>query len=397
MEHSAFGRRFGTPLTCLLAMTLIFLFASCKPKGPQQMPQMPPPEVSVITVTASPVTLTDECVAQTEAKDEVEIRSRVGGIVEKQAFEDGSRVKKGQTLFVIDQQPYIVALAQAKASLAQANASLVNSRQNLARLKPLAADQAISQQDLDAATAKELADAAAVEATKAGVHQAELNLGYTRITAPRDGNASKALVRPGSLVSANTTLLSTLYSVDPIYATTTVGEQKLPIIHAMLKAGKGPKSSPPIRILLSDGKEYPYPARINYIDPAVNPQDGTLAIRVSVQNPDRALIPGQFVRLVLPASDNLNAIRVPLQAVQEMLGIRSVLVVGKDGKAESRTIVSTARVGNDLIVDKGLAPGDVVIVEGTSKVKPGMAVKPVPMGTKPEGAPAAPSSPKKAV
>ncbi|HEY3346365.1 MAG TPA: efflux RND transporter periplasmic adaptor subunit [Nitrospirota bacterium] len=396
MEHSALRRRLGTPLTCLLAISLVFILASCKPKGPQQMPQMPPPEVSVITVTPSPVTLTEEYVAQTEAKDEVEIRSRIGGILEKQAFEDGARVKKGQLLFVIDQQPYIVALAQAKASLAQANASLVNSRQNLARLKPLAEDQAISQQDLDAATAKELADAAVVEAGKAGVRQAELNLGYATITAPRDGVASKALVRPGSLVSANATLLTTIYSVDPIYATTTVSEQKLLQLNRMLGTGKG-REAAHIKVILSDGAVYEHSAHINFMDAAINKQTGTLAVRVSMPNPKNLLLPGQFVRLVFPAIENPNAIRVPMQAVQEMQGIRSVLVVGKDGKAEPRTITSTARVDNDLIVDKGLAPGEVVIVEGTAKVKPGMAVKPVPMGAKPEGAPAKPASAKKAV
>lgn len=160
-------------------------------------PQMPPPEVSVVKVAATPVTLFEEYVAQTEAVDTVEIRARVGGILERQAFVDGASVKKGDLLFVIDQQPYITGLAQAKAAVAQAQASYVNSKQNLARVRPLLADQAVSQQDVDAAVAKEAADGATMEAAKAQVKQAELNLDYTTIRAPRDGVISKALIKPG--------------------------------------------------------------------------------------------------------------------------------------------------------------------------------------------------------
>src|SRR5688500_10318734 len=154
-------------------------------------PPAPIPEVSVIKAAATPVTLFDEYVAQTEAVDTVEIRARVSGVLERQAFEDGGRVKKGDLLFVIDQQPFITALAQAKATLAQATASFINSQQNLARVRPLAAEQSVSQQDLDAAIARERADAASVEAARAAVRQAELNLDYTTIRAPRDGVMSK--------------------------------------------------------------------------------------------------------------------------------------------------------------------------------------------------------------
>ena len=190
-------------------------------------PAPAPPEVSVVKLTAMPVTLFEEYVGQTEAVDTVEIRARVGGILERQAFEDGARVKKGDVLFVLDQQPYIAALEQAKATLAQAQAAHVNSKQNLARAQPLSAEQAISQQELDAATAKERSDAANVQAAEAQVRQGELNLGYTTIRAPRDGDMSKALIKPGGLVNASSTLLTTLYSVDPLYVNFTISEQKL--------------------------------------------------------------------------------------------------------------------------------------------------------------------------
>jgi len=177
----------------------------------------------------------EEYVGQTEAVDTVEIRARVSGILERQGFEDGARVKRGDVLFAIDPQPFIAALAQAKATLAQTQASHTNSKQNLERIRPLLADKAISQQDLDAAIAKDATDAANVEAARAQVRAAELNLEYATIHAPRDGVISKALIKPGGLVNASTTLLTTLYSVDPMYVNFTVSEQKLMQMQRQLK------------------------------------------------------------------------------------------------------------------------------------------------------------------
>ena len=199
----------------VLTLALLAL-AGCGNKNAAP-PAPPPPEVYVMKTAAEPISLTEEYVGQTEAVDTVEIRARVSGILEKQAFVDGSSVKQGDLLFVIDQQPFIAALAQAKATLAQATASHTNSKQNLERIRPLLADKAISQQDLDTAIAKEATDAANVEAARAQVKTAQLNLDYTSIAAPRAGLISKALIKPGGLVNASTTLLTTMYSVDPIY------------------------------------------------------------------------------------------------------------------------------------------------------------------------------------
>lgn len=361
----------------LIALLLLGAIGGCAQKaGPAQPP---PPEVSVVKVVTAPATVLEEYVAQTDAVDTVEIRARVGGIVERQAFVDGARVKKGDLLFVVDRQPYIVALAQAKATLAQARASAVNSRQNLARLRPLLADQAISQQDLDAAVAKDGADAASVEAAKAQVRQAELNLDYTTIRAPRDGVISKALVRAGSLVNASTTLLTTLYSIDPIYVNFTITEQKLVELQKRLKRNPGEDltKAPPFKLRLVDGNEYKYSANLNFVDAAVDAKSGTLQVRLSVPNPERSLRAGQFVRVVVPAQENPNAIRVPQKAVQELQGKRSVFVVGPDNKAAYREITANTRLGNDWLVDGGLQPGELVVVEGIQKVKPGAPVQPV--------------------
>ena len=373
-----------------LAATVLALAACSGNSGPPPAP--PPPEVGVIKTVAQPVTVYEDYVAQTEAVDTVEIRARVGGILERQAFVDGAKVKKGDLLFVIDPQPFVAALAQAKAALALAQANHVNSRQVLERIRPLLADKAISQQDLDAAVAREGVDAANTEAAKAQVKTAELNLDYATIRASRDGVISKALIKPGGLVNASTTLLTTLYSIDPIYVNFTVSEQRLLDLQKRLAGGLDAQKgkSLPYRLKLVDGSDYKFSGRLNFVDAAVDPKSGTLQVRLSVPNPNQSLRSGQFMRVVVPALENPDAIRVPQQAVQEMQGKRSVFVVDGDNKVAFREIVANTRLENDWVVEGGLKPGETVIVEGINKVRPGMPVKPVAAnaGSDGKGAPA---------
>ncbi len=380
-----------TPGLCALAAILLALAACNGKRAPPPAP--PPPEVGVIKTVAQPVTVYEEYVAQTEAVDTVEIRARVGGILERQAFVDGAKVRKGELLFVIDPQPFVAALAQAKAALALAQANHVNSRQVLERIRPLLADKAISQQDLDAAVAREGVDAANVEAAKAQVKTAELNLDYATIRASRDGVISKALIKPGGLVNASTTLLTTLYSIDPIYVNFTISEQRMLDLQKRLGGGLDAQKgkSLPYRLKLVDGSDYKFSGRLNFVDAAVDPKSGTLQVRLSVPNPGQSLRPGQFMRVVVPALENPDAIRVPQQAVQEMQGKRSVFVVDGDNKVAFREIIANTRLDNDWVVEGGLKPGETVIVEGTNKVRPGMPVKPVPAnaGGDGKGAPAA--------
>jgi membrane fusion protein (multidrug efflux system) len=366
-----------------------FLLGACSPAAP---PPPAPAEVTVMKVVAAPVTVNDQLVAQTEAVQTVEIRGRVGGIVEKQVFRDGTPVKTGDLLFVIDQRPYVAALNQAKANLAQAQANQVNSRQVLDRIKPLLQDQAVSQQDVDAAVAKAGADQANVEALQAQVKNAELNLAYTEIRAPRDGIISKALVRPGAVIKDSDTLLTTLYSVDPIYVTTTLSEtQLLELSRRYGTLTTDSRKAPAFKVLLTDGTEHPHPARLNFVDAAVDRTTDTIEIRASTANAEGLLRPGQFVRLVLPHDLPDTSIRVPQRAVQELQGTRSVLVVGADNKVEQRQVEATYRVGNDWIITKGLSPGELIVTEGSAKARPGSVVKPVAADA--NAAAAAPAAP----
>jgi membrane fusion protein (multidrug efflux system) len=359
--------------------------------GSDAKPPPPPlPEVSVIQVAPGAVTVYDEYVAQTQAPDTIEIRSQVTGLLERQSFADGARVKKGDRLYVIDQRPFEAQLAKAKANLAQAEANLINAQQNLARNARLIAQKAVSQQDYDTAVAQERASTALVDAQKALLRDAELNLEFANIRAPRDGYMSSSQVKPGALITAQQTLLNTLYSNDPMWVIFSISQDKLLQLQKRLKhpPGERPDQAPPFHIRLADGTEYTLAGRLDFVDAAIDQKSGTLQVRVSVPNPDRLLRPGLFVRLTVAAFENPNAIRIPQQAVQELQGLKSVYVVAGGDKVEPRQIVAGYRLGNDWVVDSGLAAGDRVVVEGIGRLRPGAPVKPILIPAGVGGAPA---------
>jgi membrane fusion protein, multidrug efflux system len=347
--------------------------------GKAQTPPPPAPEVSVIEVKGAPITVYDEYVAQTQAPDTIEIRAQVTGLLEKQAFADGARVRKGDLLYVIDQRPFEAQVAQAQANVAQAEANLVNAEQTLARSGRLIAQHAISQQDNDAAVAQQKASAALVDAQKALLRDAELNLEFTAIRARRDGVMSSSLVKPGALITAQQTLMSTLYSSDPMWTVFSISEDRLLELQKRLKhpPGERPDQAPPFRIRLADGSDYALPGKLNFVDAAIDQKSGTLQVRISLPNPDRLLRPGLFVRVIVPAFENPNAIRIPQRAIQELQGLKSVYVVTAGDKAEQRTVVASRRIDNDWVIDSGLTAGDRVIVDGIGKVRPGGQVRPM--------------------
>lgn len=359
-------------LALALGLAASIGLAGCKSQA--QGAVAPPPEVSVIEVSPGPAVVNNEYVAQTQAPETIEIRAQVTGLLQKQVFADGARVKKGDLLYIIDQRPFQAQRAQAIAGLAQAEANLANAKLSLARNERLIAERAVSQQDYETAVAQERAGIAVAEAQRALLRNAELNLEFATIRAPRGGFMSSSQVKPGALITAQQTLLNTLYSSDPMWVTFTISEER------MLQLQKGPRRpdpSTPFRIRLADGTDYALAGKLDFVDAAIDQKSGTLTVRVSVPNPDRLLRPGLFVRVSVPALDSPEAIRIPQQAVQELQGTKSVFVVGADGKAEARTIVATHRLGNEWVVASGLAAGDRVVVEGSGKVRPGNPVKPM--------------------
>ncbi len=365
--------------------TATLMLTACGKQGPSS-----PPAVDVSTVAVAPqaATVTEDYVAETEAVNTVEIRPRVGGVLEKQAPIEGERVRVGALLFVIDQQPYIAALAQAKAALAQSEAALVQSQRDLGRAKSLSQIDAVSQQELDAVVAKNDANRASVDAGRALVRTGELNLGYTTITSPIDGVMGRAQLRLGSLVNANSTLLTTLYQTDHMYVNFSISEQRLLTLQRQL--GRAPNQDsptpPPFRIFLADGSEYLQRPRLNFIDPAVNQRTGTLAIRLEVDNPQHLLHAGQFARVQVAATQLTDAIVLPQRSIQELQGKYYVWIVDDAGKAQQRDVQLGPRIGSGWQVQQGLKAGDVVVVDGVQRLKPGLSVNATPLANAPEAA-----------
>lgn len=361
----------------VVATTALLIFACSK--NTAQAPAAV--AVSAITVTPHPVTFPEDYVGQTEAVNAVEIRPRVGGMLEKRVPIEGEPVKAGQLLFVIDREPYIAALAQAKAALAQSQAASLQSQRDLVRVKSLSEIDAVSQQELDAAVAKNQANLASIDAAKAAVRSAELNLGYTTITSPIDGVMGRAQLREGGMVTANSTLLTTIYEIDRMYVNFSVSEQRMLSMQRQLgrAADQNSKTPPPFRIFLADGSEYPETPRLDFIDPAVDSRTGTLALRLEVDNPRQLLHAGQFARVQVAAQQDPNAIVVPQRAVQDLQGKNYVWIVDATGHAQQRDVQLGPRIGFDWKIQQGLKAGDVVIVDGIQHLKPQVPVKVSPL------------------
>jgi membrane fusion protein, multidrug efflux system len=369
------------------ALLAVLALAGCGRGGPG--PPAPQP-VATLTMRAQPTSLTQEYPAQLEASNTVEIRPQVAGILYRQAALEGAPVKRGQTLFEIDPQPYIAALAQAQAGLAQANAAAAQAERDLARARPLTALDALSEKELDAAVAADASAHSQVKAGEAAVKTAELNLGYTNIRSPIDGVMSRALVRIGGVVTGYTTLLTTVYQTDPMYANFSVGEQRM--LQVQRELGRPLDQRNPsrrdFRILLADGSEYALPAAMNFVDAAVDLRTDTLALRLTVPNPKQFLHAGQYIRVVVATAERQDALLLPQRAVQVLQDKNYVWIVDSAGAAQQRDVTMGQQQGSDWVVEQGLKPGDVVVVDGVQKLRPGMRVQAQPLAA-PAGKPTA--------
>ena len=362
----------------LAALALLAAAAACGDKAAG--PPAPQP-VATLTMRAQPTSLTQEYPAQLEASNTVEIRPQVSGILYRQAALEGTPVKRGQVLFEIDPQPYSASLAQAQAGLAQARAAEAQATRDLARAGPLTAIDALSQRELDAAVAANDSAQGLVKAAEAAVKTAELNLNYTQVRSPIDGVMSRALIRIGGVVTAYTTLLTTVYQTNPMYANFSVGEQRL--LQVQRELGRPLDQHNPsqreFRILLADGSEYELPAKMDFIDAAVDLRTDTLALRLTVPNPKQFLHAGQYVRVVVATRERPNALLLPQRAVQLLQDKNYVWIVDSAGRAQQRDVRMGQQQGSDWVVEEGLAPGDVVVVDGTQKLKSGTPVRIQPL------------------
>jgi membrane fusion protein (multidrug efflux system) len=432
----------GTGLAAL--MLLVLASSACQKdkeagKG-QAGPAPPPPTVVVAEVVQRTVPIYSEFVGRTEAQDTVEIRARVQAVLAAQHFTEGTIVKKDQVLFTLDKREYEAQRQQARAqmakaeadlSLAQDKATVETAKANLdvaraqldradtdvRRLKPLAEQRAVPQQDYDNALANQQAARAAVEsrrasvntsevnqrtstqqalaaveAAKAAITQAELNLSYCTIRSPIEGLAGKRDVAPGNLVGrGDATLLTTVSSINPIRVVLSISEAEYLRFTASVKKRDPKSGGAALELTLADGSVFPQKGRVIIADRAVDVKTGTLSLTAEFPNPDGLLRPGQFGRVRVAAEMAENAILVPQRAVQDIQGAKSVLVVGADNTVTLHTIRPGESVGDLLIVREGVQPGERVIVDGIQKARPGTKVNPsvVPAGSPPGAKPGA--------
>jgi membrane fusion protein, multidrug efflux system len=392
VKNAELIQRRPTKLSCLLLVCL-FLAAGvgCSKK---EAPPPPPPEVQVAEVVQKDVPIYIELVGSTLGSEDVEIRARVEGYLVSINFTEGSFVRKGQPLYKIDPKPFEAALDQAKGNLATAQARLEKTDNDVARFRPLAEKKAVSQQELDNALSAQQAARAQVDAQKAAVAQAQLDLGYTNITSPVDGVIGTTQKKVGSLVGrGESTLLNIVSQLNPILFRCSIAEAEyLRIARREGRNPKAPEKQANVELILADGTVFPHKGRLDAIERAVDPTTGTLTGQFAFPNPERLLRPGQYgkARFVIDVKE--DAVLVPQLAVQEIQGLYSVMVVKPDATVEQRMVKAGERVGNLWIIDSGVKPGEKVIVEGIQRVQPGMQVNVKPVKIE-EGASPAPSAP----
>jgi membrane fusion protein (multidrug efflux system) len=328
-------------------------------------------EVEVVTINPGAVTVTQDLPGRLQAWRTAQIRARVEGIVEKRLFTEGSDVKAGDTLFLIDPRTYVAARDAAQADVEAA-------RLVVERYKPLLELKAVSQQELDTAMAR-------YKQAQAALARAALDVENTRVPAPIPGRIGRALVTEGALVGrGEATQLAVIEQIDPIYVNFTQPGSELLRLQAAIKSGRLKRAeSIKVELLLEDGSLYPLPGKILFSDLAVDPGTGAVSMRAQFPNPDRLLLPGMFVRVRFPAALADNALRVPLRAVQGGPQGQFVMLVTKEGKVVPQPIKTSGMAGGDFIIGEGLKGGERVIVNGLQKVRPDMQVKAIPWQPQP--------------
>ena len=363
---------------CLSSLGSLILFAAgCG--NTKAAPAAPPATVEFATVVQQDTPIYSEWVATLDGYVNAQIQPHVTGYIIKQNYREGSVVRKGDVLFEIDPRPFKAALDQARAQLAQFEAQLGKAKLDVERDTPLAQARAIAQAQLDTEVQARLGAQAQVDAAKANVEQAELNLEWTKVTSLVTGIAGVALVQIGNLVGPNS-ILTSVSQVDPIKAYFTVSENEFTDFHRRFPTEatvEEQRRRIPLQLILTDGSVYEQLGRISFADREVNPSTGAIRIAALFPNANNLLRPGGYGRIRASVRSREHALLVPQRAVIELQGSYQVVVVGDDNKVSIRPVTVGERVGKLWIVNEGVKPGERVIVEGLLKVRDGATVKPV--------------------
>lgn len=380
----------GSPRRIAVLAALAVLGTALSGCGSQQPPAPPPPLVDIVIVARQPVTSIIELPGRVQAVRTAEVRARVDGIVERRLYEEGTDVRANQPLFRIDPRQNQAAYNSAAAALARAEAGARNARQVATRYAPLVKQQAISSQEYDAAVAQARQAEADVASARAALDRAKLDLNYTLVTAPISGRAGRAQVTEGALVSASqATLMTTVEQLDPVYVNFSQSNSDLLQVRRKLATGEIQASNLDrvrVTLILEDGTPYGIPGHLDFLDMSVDESTGTISIRAEFPNPQRLLLPGQFVRARVEAGIDPSGILVPQRAVQVTQQGAAVMVVGDKNIAVARPVKLGVMQGGSWVVAEGLKPGDKVIVNGLQKVQPGQPVTISKPAAKPAGA-----------
>jgi multidrug efflux system membrane fusion protein len=364
------------PIIVLLTMSL--LLAGCSKSESPNTKAPPKPVIVSSQPVQQEIVEWDEYTGRLQAVESVEIRARVSGYLKEIAFKDGGKVKKGDLLFVVDPRPYMAQLHQATAELDRAKSRLDLARNDVGRAQRLLKEQAISEEEYDTRSKNLVQAAASVESAKATVDIAQLNVDFTQIRAPIPGRISRKLITEGNLVAADTTVLATIVSVDPIHVYVDADERSVLKYRRLSIEGKRQSARDfkiYVEMALIDEQAFPHQGYIDYVDPEVNPATGTIRARGVFANPDDLLGPGLFARVRVPGSGKYKALLISDRAIAMDQGKQFVMVVTKDNHAEYRPI-QTGRIHDGLrIVTTGLSPEDWVITNGLQFVRPGIEVE----------------------
>ncbi len=376
-----------------LTLGSLALSACGKPAGPQ--PGGATLTVLVAEVEQRDVPLSADIVGTTLGTQDVPIRTRVEGFLETMNFIEGSFVKQGDLLYTIDPQPFQAKVVEAQSQQARASTDLVKAQADLERIRPLAEINAVSAQELDSAVAAEAAARAGLSASEAAVKLAEIELGYTRLSAPIDGLIGLSKAKPGEFVGRdpNPVVLNTLSNIDPILVRFAISEQEyLTVARRFLgdrstvsNGEQAPPEGPPLQLILADGSIHDQPGKVVAVSQSINVETGTFSLEAAFANPDKVILPGQFARIRAQYETLSGAVVIPRQAIIEMQGLFRVYTVNSDGLVVAKEVRKGPETGNDVVIESGLEVGETIIVEGLQRVRPGMTVQ-----TQPWTPPAAP-------
>ena len=367
-------------LVAALVLSAVLLSA-CSRADAQGSSAPPPPKVTVAEVVSREVTEWDEFTGRLEAVNSVAIRPRVSGYVAAIRFDEGAMVKKGDLLFEIDARPFQAEVDRLRAELMRVEATVRRAGNDLERAQRLSSDNAMSPEEIDRRAAFAEESAAQVRSVQAALRFAELNLEFTRVTSPIDGRVGRAIVTAGNLVSSgpgDATLLTTVVSLDPMYASFDADEQTFQRYVNLAREGKRASARQiglPIQMALPSDEGFPHRGELDFLDNQINSATGTIRGRAIFRNQDRSLTPGSFVRLRLPGSSTYRAHLIQDRAVGTDLDKRYVYVVGKDGKVEYRVIQLGPVIDDLRVVRSGLNAGDVVVINGLQRIRPGAQVE----------------------